>query len=542
MKPSSFCCLSTYGCHQELFGLLLSLSIHHPNSNVYCLVDTKTKQSILSYTPKLKLNVKWVENLNKYSGLNRQQMTEKGIWSDFQMMKAYAIHEALKYEKDTLFLDADILVLDTIDNIEPNKKLGVSPHFIKKSDTDRYGYYNGGVLWTNQKTLKDDWILFTKTSRYFDQASIEDLAKKYDYFEFGENYNFSWWRVTQSSQNPETIIKNVSIKNKKLMYKGKSLKFVHTHFHEKRSDIAYFNQIILSGLIKIKDYKSIAIISRMVKQKWIIQLPKQPMSPPWNHSNDSFRELLILIMKNNKDVKLELNNKSGHIWLDNNVLLYDRPTSLWFNNEINKANALMLGNCDVKIEGKILKKSGVNVMPWIFWPRRPMILENLLSKTNLLSFSERKIESIFIGNFENSVQQKFRNTEDKWDEVLTEYHCTAGSKHKFTQEQYLDKLRNTRYGLCLRGYGSKCHREVELMAFGTVPIITPEVSIESFLDPPKENIHYIKVSSPSEMVKKIKKIKKEDWEKMSKSCYEWYQRNVHSKNTWNNTISFLLSN
>ena len=68
------------------------------NSNVYCLVDTVSKNAVPSYTPSLQLNIKWIENLNKYSRLNRAQMT-KGIWSDFQMMKAYAIDEALKYEK-----------------------------------------------------------------------------------------------------------------------------------------------------------------------------------------------------------------------------------------------------------------------------------------------------------------------------------------------------------------------------------------------------------------------------------------------------------
>ena len=539
MKPSSFCCLSTYGCHQELFGLLLSLSIHHPNSNVYCLVDTVSKNAILSYTPKLKLNVKWVENLNQYSGLNRAQMTQRGIWSDFQMMKAYAIDEALKYEKDTLFLDADIILLDTIDNIDNTKELGVSPHYIKKSDTDRYGYYNGGVLWTNQKTVKDDWIKFTKTSRYFDQASIEDLVKKYSYFEFGEHCNFSWWRITQSATSPQNIISNVSIKNNKIMYKDKPLKFVHTHFHEKRQDIALFNNLIKSNLNKIKDYKTLAIISRMVDHKWTIQLPKQPMSPPWNHSNDSFRELLMLIMKKNKDVKIELNTKSGHIWLNNNILLYDRPTNLWFNNEMVSAHKVLLGNGDQAVEGKQLKEKGVNVSPWIFWPRRPMLLEKQLNKNVSLNYSERKIESIFIGNFENPTQQKYRQIND-WESVLTEYHCTAGNKHKFTQEQYLDKLRNARYGLCLRGYGSKCHREVELMAFGTVPIITSEVSIDSYLDPPKENIHYIKVSSEKDMREKLNNITKEQWEKMSKSCYEWYQKNVYSDNVWNNMLSYLL--
>jgi hypothetical protein len=539
MKPSSFCCLSTYGCHQELFGLLLSLSIYHPNSNVYCLVDTVSKNAILSYTPTLKLNVIWIENLNQYSGLNRAQMTQRGIWSVFQMMKAYAIDEALKYEKDTLFLDADILLLDTIDNIDTTKQLGLSPHYIKKSDTDRYGYYNGGVLWTNQKTIKDDWIKFTKTSRYFDQASIEDLAKKYNYFEFGEHCNFSWWRITQSAASPQNIISNVSIKNNKIMYKDRPLKFVHTHFHEKRQDMAFFNNLIKSNLNKIKDYKTLAIISRMVDHKWTIQLPKQPMSPPWNHSNDSFRELLMLIMKKNKDVKIELNTKSGHIWLNNNILLYDRPTNLWFNNEVLSAHKVLLGNGDKAVEGKQLMGKGVNVSSWIFWARRPMILEKQLNEKVSLNYSERKIESIFIGNFENSVQQKYRQIND-WEKVLTEYHSTSGSKHKFTQEQYLDKLRNARYGLCLRGYGSKCHREVELMAFGTVPIITPEVSIDSYLDPPKENVHYIKVSSEKEMREKLNNITKEQWEKMSKSCYEWYQKNVHSNNVWNNMLYYLL--
>ena len=64
-------------------------------------------------------------------------------------------------------------------------------------------------------------------------------------------------------------------------------------------------------------------------------------------------------------------------------------------------------------------------------------------------------------------------------------------------EDYLMKLSQSKYGLCLRGYGSKCHREVELMAFGTVPIITPEVSIKSNMNPPIENVHYITANNPN---------------------------------------------
>ena len=171
-----------------------------------------------------------------------------------------------------------------------------------------------------------------------------------------------------------------------------------------------------------------------------------------------------------------------------------------------------------------------------------MVLEKILKTDGILGWNDREIESIFIGNFENNVQQKFRKTNDNWENVLTEYHCTAGQKHLFTQKEYLMKLRNSKYGLCLRGYGSKCHREVELMAFGTVLIITPEVSIKSYTEPLIENIHYIYVSSPDELKAKINLLSQEEWKKMSNECYKWYQRNVHSDNCWNNMITHILYN
>ena len=96
-----------------------------------------------------------------------------------------------------------------------------------------------------------------------------------------------------------------------------------------------------------------------------------------------------------------------------------------------------------------------------------------------------------------------------------------------------------RYGLCLRGYGSKCHREVELMACGTIPIITQNVSI-SYADPLIEGIHFIRVNSPNELNNVINKINEDDWKKMSDSCREWYWKNIHSTNCWETMINHLL--
>ena len=122
------------------------------------------------------------------------------------------------------------------------------------------------------------------------------------------------------------------------------------------------------------------------------------------------------------------------------------------------------------------------------------------------------------------------------------YHCTRGTQHKFTQEEYLTMLSKSKYGLCLRGYGSKCHREVELMGLGTVPLITPEVNITSYMDPPIPYVHYIKIDNPDDLVKKLDKITEEEWEIMSKNCREWYLKNIHSKNCMNSFLEYFFYN
>ena len=540
-KPSSFSSICTSNCAFELVGLLLSLSVFHPNERIFILCDTKTKEIIDNMTPQPSLQITWFVELDKYDGMNRQIMTKKGIWDEFQMSKAKIIKYALQNVSDTLFLDSDIIITDTINDIDISKDLGVSPQFITQEHIIKTGYYNGGMLWTKNKDVPNDWIDFTKKSRYFDQASIEDLSKKYSYFEFGENYNLQCWRLMLSVESPQQIA-NYITSSDKLCYKNKPLKFVHTHFLDKR--FQQFNNLIIQHLSNAKMYKVLAIIYRVIHNKWVLKIPKQPIQGLGRHNNDSYREIPILMKVQNKDVDVKYDDKTIHCWLEPNILTYDRPTLEWCNQEITTSSLMLLGNGDVNVEGQHLKSKmpTLNIRPWIFWPRKPMLLEKVLKQKGILKYEERKVESIFIGNFENSVQEKFRKTTDSWDTVLTEYHCTKGQQHKFTHEEYLMKLRNSRYGLCLRGYGSKCHREVELMAFGTVPIVTPEVSVSSYMEPLIENTHYILVKSPEELKLQITNMDEEEWNKMSSACYEWYQRNVHSKNCWKHMIEYILYN
>jgi len=492
------------------------------------------------------LNITWILDLDPFTGMNRFEMINKGIWSDFQMKKASVMRKALEKEDDTLFLDADILLLNKIvlpiNSVYSVITLGVSPHYINKKDTDKYGYYNGGMLWSKDPKIEEKWVNFTKTSRYFDQASIEDLVddSKGNYFEFGEEYNFSWWRVDQSDQSPEQIIANLSTKESSIYYKDKPLRCVHTHFDTIRTIISNFNKVIIQNLIKCGDYKSTLIINRMLNDTWQLTVPKQPLKGFWKHKNDSFRELMLLMQKHNTDLSLELNTHSGHCWLKPNVLLYDRPTDEWFSQEIRNSILILLGNGSVDVEGKDKCLEGKKVLPWIFWPRRPFLLETFINNIGILGWNDRTVESLFIGNYENNTQKMFRTGTD-WNSVVQVYHCTGSETHKFTQEEYLQTVRNSKYGLCLRGYGSKCHREVELMAFGTVPIVAIGVNMDSYMDKLEENVHYFRVKSPEEFRQKVQDTTKEKWEQMSMACFQWYNKNIHSKNCWNTMISNILT-
>jgi hypothetical protein len=438
-------------------------------------------------------------------------------------------------------VDSDIIVTACIDDVDATKNLGLSPQFITKEHVDKTGYYNGGMLWTNKSEVTEDWIEFTKTSRYFDQASIEDLAKKYDHFEFGENYNLQCWRLYLSNEPPEQIASYITSKpNVGVFYKNQPLKFIHTHFLDRRFDA--FNQLLISHFKNARAYKILAIIYRVINKKWVLRIPKQPMLGMGRHNNDSYREMPILLKFANKDVDVKYDEKSIHCWLEPNILTYDRDTLEHCDQEVKGASLFLLGNGDVMVEGKKLQQylPDLPIYPWIFWPRHPMLVDKLLKKHGILDFDDRKTVSIFIGNFENSVQEKYRKTDVDWTSALDEFHCTAGFVKKFSPEEYLMKLRGSKYGLCLRGYGTKCHREVELMAFGTVPIVTPEVTVFSYMEPFIENTHFLRASSPEEVKQRISETSPEKWAEMSKACYEWYQRNVHSKQAWNTMIDRIL--
>ena len=428
MIPSSFCTIATEPCKQELTGFLFSLSIHHQGAHVYVMCDKATQLYIKNgYIPKLKII--WDVSLDTYSKYTRGEMEKLGIWSKFQMSKADIIEKALQFEKDTLFLDSDIIILDEINDIQ-QKELGVSPGFVNQEIATKYGYYNGGMLWTNQRTLPSAWRKYTQNSRYYDQASIEDLCKDYKYFEFKDNYNLQTWRFICGEEASKIIMSHITIKNNKLMYKQNPLKFIHTHFN--LPHFQNINNYFINMLQTAKYYRELVCIYYVIQTKWHFILANT--STPWN-------ELVLLMSK--RKIKLDVSYELG-------------------NNNYTNMNLISF-KYNIHVMDKIIQ---------CLIPTKPVLLERMMC---CLPYEERTNELFYPDK--NEIREMYTN------------------------------ISKSKYGKCNM---EKCNM-VELMAFGTVPILKM---------PCIEHDYYI--------LEKDYPLSIDEWTALSKMCYLWYLNNKHS--------------
>lgn len=249
------------------------------------------------------------------------------------------------------------------------------------------------------------------------------------------------------------------------------------------------------------------------------------------HCGDTFRELVSLWVSNDL-CRISYNDKKHSCWLNGNML-YDEPTLEWYNRYPYEYNFALFGNTVPDLE---------NSSSWIFWSRRPSLLEEC--RSNILPYYDRDIESIFLGKIENNVQHHKRTQQD-WSESVEVFEMPiqgpAGDVYKYSQLEYLKKIKSSKYGLCLSGYGPKCNREIELMGLGTVPIISPMVDL-TYYNPLEEGVHYIKVNSPNDVKDTIDSISIKHWEEMSNNCLEWYSENASPQGSFNTTIQILEKN
>lgn len=264
-----------------------------------------------------------------------------------------------------------------------------------------------------------------------------------------------------------------------------------------------------------------------------------PRSPPplimptghkgfFAHAGDSFRELARMWAERGY-VTIQESATAHNCWLGavGETLLYDRPTLEWLRKspavEQTWTRAALFGNPEPPSKGS----------SWFFWPRRPRLVEDAVTAgIGSSSFETRKHNLVFYGRSENAVQHARRHKAD-WSKVCDDfYHIEGSTEYPFSPQEYLKRLANAKFGLCLAGYGRKCHREVECMAMGCVPIVASEVDMENYYEPPQVGVHYLRVENPEEVKHILATLTPERWTAMSAACRDWWRRNASAEGSW----------
>lgn len=251
------------------------------------------------------------------------------------------------------------------------------------------------------------------------------------------------------------------------------------------------------------------------------------------HKGDTSRELIDMWEESGYCEIIRGQVNDVFLWANepNDVLLYEYPRIDSYPYLPEKWNKGLFGN---------MQFSSPNAFPWIFWARHPRKLEEKI-KEGIRSYEERDIESVFIGKVENQIQIANRTRHD-WSSCVEVFEMPIEMGNSLTwpysQDEYLDMISCSKFGLSLAGFGPKCNREIEYMGLGVVPVVTEEVCM-TYHDPLIEGEHYFRIKNPDEFSKIVNSTSKFKWKEMSYNCIEWYDKNCSRKGSFQTTEEIL---
>ena len=106
----------------------------------------------------------------------------------------------MEYYNNTLFIDGDIVILNEMDLlIERSYDVGLSPHNIFEESENKFGKYNAGFMYVNNKDVTNYWRKIVENyDGFVDQQALDYFEGKFKVYKFDDSYNFGWWRLFQN--------------------------------------------------------------------------------------------------------------------------------------------------------------------------------------------------------------------------------------------------------------------------------------------------------------------------------------------------------
>ena len=265
------CTMATAECADELALFLTSLRQWHPKVPVFIAASSQLLRAADAQRERLlhpflaDANISFIPSLDQYGPICRSTMeTAKGVWyrqsrhTDFMMEKANIIDHALHVGRtNALFADCDVTFLAPLPVQPTSAVVGLSAHGIRGLDERLFGRYNGGYVYVADPAVTFLWRSFAHSSRYFDQAALEDVARAVvseqgaaALHEFPRQVNYGYWRMFQSDASVKDEVERFGVDKTGLTYLSEPLRSVHTHFAMPSGSrtVPVFNRLVVRWL------------------------------------------------------------------------------------------------------------------------------------------------------------------------------------------------------------------------------------------------------------------------------------------------------
>ena len=290
----TICTMANEAAIPDLRVFLFTLQLwneHLPTLYLYCTQGVKNLELERDYKGKIVYNT----SLDAYSNTNRQEMERqssrmglKNRFHDFTVEKCnlldWVFQQLTPKQKEygVVFCDADICWLGPLPNVDQRCQIGLSMHQINPIDEQRYGIYNAGFFWFRHQQTVDRWREACKTSRFFEQAALEDLTNglvPWQIDAFPTTVNYGWWRLYQGKQRSDHLASLWGLKRDPeekysgIVIEGEPLVCIHTHWLTNDAMTNSFNAFVVGRLQYLMKQKKV-----MMFLKYLARLGSQVAS------------------------------------------------------------------------------------------------------------------------------------------------------------------------------------------------------------------------------------------------------------------------
>jgi len=268
-------------------------------------------------------------------------------------------------------------------------------------------------------------------------------------------------------------------------------------------------------------------------------------SPSFGHPGDGFRKLIDLWSASGFVEVKESPNRYCWWGEPGKILLHDHHRVFDVVRDLPPYEFGLFGNMAPKDERPDWNDSRDH--RWIFWCRYTDLVQQNIQEGMVIPPKDRYLNSIFLGRVENDLQtqNRFQSRID-WTKHIDLIRIVRGlqTPHPYPPKHYLIMMSRSVYALLLPGYGNKCHRDLEAVAMGCVPVVTPGVDVVNYHEPMPIFAEVKTDQEASELFENIDRYDREKFEmygEQQKELVSWWFRNSSVRGSFLTTQKIVKS-